>query len=323
MKRHRGKRLLIAAVGIFAALPTGSARAAFSGVNGKIAFASTRGSGGQMDIFTMPAGGGTPVTNITNSPANDLHPAWNAAGTQIAYDYDLNYRAIRVMNADGSNQHTVASEAGKDYMYPAWSPDGTKIAFAKFWFTGNPDIMVVNADGSGLVDLTQSNFLPDTEPSWSPDGTKIAFIRQSPQNHLNVYAMKADGTSLTNITNDATDDESPEWSPDGSKIAYVKVTVSGSTVARNVWTIHADGTGRQQLTSRGSDVDPAWSPDGTAILFATSRTGDSNVWRMNTDGSSQSVLTGSTAYDGQPSWQPTHPAPPCTLHLPVLGTCLL
>ena len=69
----------------------------------------------------------------------------------------------------------------------------------------------------------------------------------------------------------------------------------------DVWTINADGTDLMQLTdSPGFDFDPSWSPDGTRIAFRSERSGDTEIWLMNADGSGQHRL----AMGLSPAWSP-------------------
>ena len=58
------------------------------------------------------------------------------------------------------------------------------------------------------------------------------------------------------------------------------------------WLMDADGTNRLQLTDDpADDYWPSWSSDGTRISFTSSRTGSSDVFVMNSDGSGESNLT--------------------------------
>ena len=77
------------------------------------------------EIYTIPAGGGTP-TRLTRNDLSNIEPAWSPNGTQIAY---WNGGELWVMRADGSEQHRVYED---DAWAPAWSPDGTRIAFLRF-----------------------------------------------------------------------------------------------------------------------------------------------------------------------------------------------
>ncbi|NJN55447.1 MAG: hypothetical protein HC804_12240 [Anaerolineae bacterium] len=49
---------------------------------------------------------------------------------------------------------------------------------------------------------------------------------------------------------------------------------------------------------------PAWSPDNSQIAFQSTRSGNSDVYVMNADGSNVRRLTFTDSYDGAPSWSP-------------------
>jgi len=56
--------------------------------------------------------------------------------------------------------------------------------------------------------------------------------------------------------------------------------------------MNADGTNAQHLTPNESfNQEPQVSPDGRYIVFTSDRTGESKIWRMNTDGSNPTLLT--------------------------------
>ncbi|NJN83135.1 MAG: hypothetical protein HC802_13180 [Caldilineaceae bacterium] len=47
-------------------------------------------------------------------------------------------------------------------------------------------------------------------------------------------------------------------------------------------------TGKERLLLNDHStghIDPAWSPDGTQIVFASTRSGTSEIWVVNVDGS--------------------------------------
>lgn len=49
---------------------------------------------------------------------------------------------------------------------------------------------------------------------------------------------------------------------------------------------------------------PAWSPDGTRIAFQSNRSGDFEIYVVNTDGTGLTRLTSSDGLDLHPSWSP-------------------
>jgi WD40-like Beta Propeller Repeat len=50
-----------------------------------------------------------------------------------------------------------------------------------------------------------------------------------------------------------------------------------------IYTVHPDGSGKKMLTGRGNSM-PSWTPDGH-IIFVSNRSGSSQIWIMNDDGS--------------------------------------
>ncbi|VDK27393.1 unnamed protein product [Gongylonema pulchrum] len=65
------------------------------------------------------------------------------------------------------------------------------------------------------------------------------------------------------------------------------------------------GTVKIRLTDTpGYDAEGAVSPDGRHIVFTSVRSGDPEIWIMNSDGSEPRQLTNETGYDGGPFFSP-------------------
>jgi hypothetical protein len=94
---------------------------------------------GHWHIATMSADGRGPVLVLDAAATIDHYaPAWSPDGTKIAYAEGefvggITHGDIRMMNADGTNDHLVHNGSGSAPFdaYPDWSPDGTTLVFSR------------------------------------------------------------------------------------------------------------------------------------------------------------------------------------------------
>jgi Tol biopolymer transport system component len=286
------------------------ALAAFPGHNGKIAFTSDR-DGGDSDIWTMRPNGSNLVNLTANSAGNDDLANWRADGHKLAFMSNrvsaTNPEAdfeIFVMNADGSNQTQITSNALDDED-PAWSPDGRKIVFQRDFdpVRGEVDydILTMNADGTSEQNLTNSPRVLDFQPNWSPDGQMIAFSSDRDGDN-EIYTIRPNGSNVHQLTVNADDDEWSNWSPDSKLIAFNSNRDDGNY---EIYAMRADGATPTRLTiNDAGDGLPAWSPNGQQLAFSSNRDGSPDVFTMRADGSQQQNRTNNPAADIPPDWQP-------------------
>src|SRR5687768_11493969 len=67
---------------------------------------------------------------------------------------------------------------------------------------------------------------------------------------------------------------------------------------------------------------PAWSPDGTQIAYVRTTDNNSDIWKMNAEGSGHALVETNPKHDINPDWQPM---PVCTrsvngINDPLTGT---
>ena len=303
--RTWGRLATIAVVAIVLVVLPGTARPAYPGSNGKIAFVSDRDDV-QGDIYTMNADGNS-LTRCSSDGTRDDDPAWSPDGNQIAFS-SVNFatgdeRDIYVMDADCGNVRRLTINHLDPDIAPTWSPDGSRIAFMRDHDDAGWDIYVLDLATGVETNLTNMPAAQNESPAWSPDGTRIAFESQRDNPFGEIYVMDADtGSNVTRVTTSA-GSRAAAWSPDGTKIAFRR---QGQVYARDL----ATGV-ETNLTNAAGGTIPAWSPDASKIAFQSNRDGNWEIYVMDAaDGLNQARLTNNGALDSGPDWQPLPPPPP-------------
>lgn len=145
---------------------------AWSPDGSKIAYMAPADPPNNVDIFVMPATGGT-GTPITTDPTFDGFPDWSPDGTKIVFNSERGggEDKIWVIPSTGGTATQITTGPTLD-QHPAWSPDGSRIAFSRGQFGSS--IWVVPATGGTAKQITPGTNT-DEFPDWSPDGTMIVF----------------------------------------------------------------------------------------------------------------------------------------------------
>ena len=94
----------------------------------------------------------------------------------------------------------------------------------------------------------------------------------------------------------------PAWSADGIYLAFDN--------GGEIYKMLANGAGQTKLTNTATvDNQPVFSRDGTKIAFASNRSGQFRIWKMNADGTSPVAVTATGSLpagsqDASPDWSP-------------------
>ncbi len=264
--------LLLAAGAAFVA--TVASAAPGPAPQGRIAFASTSGAHGNVQVWIMRADGRgrRPLTAVNQF--NEA-PALSPNGRKVAFDtitgteHDLYVRDVNGM---------VSTLLASNAQNPSWSPDSRRIAFAS-----SADVWVIRADGTRKHRLTRSTALEDT-PTWSPDRRRLAFVRDG-----RIWIMNANGSAQHVLTKTVDGvDWAPAWAPDGRRVAYESNRQTNLTSPTNeIWLINTDGSHQVRLTHNAlNDSQPAWSPDSRWLAFASERPhpGRNHIWLIRPNG---------------------------------------
>ena len=187
----------------------------------------------------------------------------------------------------------------------AASPDGRKIIYSYNDNRGPAQTWMVDADGRNSQMLMNRG---SRHYSWSPDGKLIAWLG----NGLNI--MTPAGVVLHTVMDNqiwisACDFKSPLWSPDSryllSVIADPVESYDCETPAfvsiPKIYLIDTIAGTASVLVEGG--FDPTWSPDGRQIAFVSTRSGASEIWVINLDGTNLRQLTNDHFWVRFPTWK--------------------
>jgi eukaryotic-like serine/threonine-protein kinase len=238
----------------------------------RIAYVVRVASPREMDIATIPAGGGEPVS-VTRDQATDWGPVWSPDGKYLYFASDrggsMNLWRVPIDEVSGKKlgDPEAITTPATFLAHPAVSGDGRQIAYSSVLQTQNIQRLSLDPATSSVkgepVWLTSGSRLWSS-PDPSQDGQWVVFYsRDKPEGDL--YIVRADGTGLRQLTSDPAQDRVPRWSPDGKWIACF----SNRSGRIQVWKIRADGSEMQQVTDLVDATVPVWSADGTRMATST------------------------------------------------------
>ena len=124
-----------------------------------------------------------------------------------------------------------------------------------------------------------------------------------------IFVMDDDGSRRRRLTHNTTAlDTNPRWSPDGKRITFTRYMDRTKTqTTAEVFIMNADGTDPQRLTHNNViDAYSCWSPDGTQIAFASTHSGEWQVYVLDVATLAVTQLTdgGADAPSASPDWSP-------------------
>jgi eukaryotic-like serine/threonine-protein kinase len=210
-----------------------------------LAYASDRGSEGNLDIWLQPLPRGEPI-RLTDDPSDDHEPSFSPDGSRIAFRSERDGGGVYVASALGGPATRIAEKGRR----PRFSPDGQWIAYYVGDTVLSGGAVFVVASGGGSTRQIGPSRLNARRPIWSPDGSHLLCV---------AYPDGGDGTTAGTW----------EW---------VALPLEGGAPRE---TGFSEAMRRTSLAfAGGEDWSPAAMPDAEHVLFSA-RSGDStNVWRF-------------------------------------------
>jgi TolB protein len=234
-------------------------------------------------------------SNVTVQP---LGPT--GAETKVAL-----YSTLRTIQTEDQFRRAMVIRTVPAYMQSAnWASDGKSIYAYEAGHIEKIPFLVPEAGGTpetislgNLVDCS-GNF------GLSPDRTWLAVscAEKSGGAH-SVYVVPASsvgGGTPRKVTQGPASSFFHAWSPDGQTIAFTR----GSAGKADIFTIAVTGGSEVRMTRDTLNDGPDYSPDGKLIYFDSSRSGSTQIWRMQPDGSGAEEVTADDNINSSPHVSP-------------------
>lgn len=229
----------------------------------------------------------TAITQITNSPASDVQPAFSPDSRRVALTSDRTGNwDIFVVDIDGRNLQQLTDDPAPE-MHPSFSHDGSKLAYCRYNGQSRQwEIWMLDLANPGQRKFLAAGLFP----SFSPTDNRIVYQRPN-QRGSQLFSIW-----MINLTSDdqpsaptqiigASDRAliGPKWSADGKHIVYCSVrpgSPNDSPADAQIWVIQPDGQGRMPVTDPELvSFSPAWGADGR-IFFCANRGECENIWSV-------------------------------------------
>lgn len=224
---------------------------------GAVAFYS--GRSGHQDIWTVPADGSGPPTQLTRASmaADDFRfaPAWSPDGTRIAhYSNRSDYWEddIWVVEVATGAERQVSSGLMASST-PVWSPDGSRIALLgtskdEYWYEDLAYIYLLDPRAGTEevlpMQVHATDWLHNHTVTWSGDGSEI-FFPYHERGEVELWRVPAAGGVATRVTNMGGSFRAYHATPDGSAFVFLRSTPTRGTEVDHV---SAAGGSARRLT---------------------------------------------------------------------------
>jgi len=267
-----------------------------------------RRSGPGNEICEIPALGG-PERKLGRTSVNGRGLAWSPEGKWLAFvdspPADLSISIFLLSTQSGERRRlTLPPRLAADYE-PAFSPDGRNVAFLRSFDPTTHELYVVPAAGGEPRQLTADRY-QIYGLTWSGDGREIIFSsdRAGSPSLWRVPLQAPESLQRVAVGGNAVQ---PSLARQGQRLAFTERFTDS-----NIWRVENPRAGQngkrvppvKLIASTREDHSPQFSPDGSRIVFASDRSGSTEIWRCDSNGSNLVQLTNLRKSTGTPRWSP-------------------
>jgi len=260
-------------------------------------------------IYLVSTLGGAERNLFSGAPAaSDLN--WSPDGKLIAFSVanpQPGSYSILSLAVDTLETRTLTEPpVGYQDWGPAFSPDGKQMAFIRV--NGNltaAEIYVKSTSGGGARRMTFDDGAIIGPPAWTGDGKSILF--SSTRSGLpTVWRIPASGGSPVQLTEVGVKAVHPTVAAEGHRLAFEQEMGSSSLWRLNVAEVGKKDSATQVTASKGFNGPAEFSPDARRIVLVSDRSGTSEIYICDANGSNLLQLTtlGNGGAPVTPHWSP-------------------
>jgi TolB protein len=191
-----------------------------------------------------------PVSSVVETPE------FTPDGQRMLFSATIDgWTQICISDVNGGNMRRISHVRSIEVSAKVNPKNPTDVLFIS-GRSGHQQLWRMNIDGGDMEMLTSGEG-DVANPSWSPDGHHIAFAwtRGYEVGGFNIFIMDIADKKYVQLTHGNGRNENPWWAPDGRHLVFT----SKRGPATHVYSMLADGTNVQQLTTQGNNIQPVWS----------------------------------------------------------------
>ncbi len=241
--------------------------------------------------------------------------SWSPDGKRIAFISGEYGGIFYISDWNGENALQITDRCGAAHG-PQWSLDGTKVAF--IYAAGRPGcemlgyykIQIYDTRTSQITDIFNNVFDP-SRIAWLPGGEfGYTAMKSNVDRTRLIDIVELDGRIIKQLPDNAeefSDLLDITFSHDGRQMAFVGVINPniGNTTA-DIYSGSVAGGQLINLTNgAGINLGPAWSPNLNWLAFESDRTGNYEIYLIQSDGTGLIQLTHDTTSWTDPAWRTT------------------
>jgi Tol biopolymer transport system component/DNA-binding winged helix-turn-helix (wHTH) protein len=192
---------------------------------------------------------------------------------------------------------------------PAVSPDGRTLAFARILTPGHAQLHLLPLSGdhqpageARCLDLHQPSA---KSPVWTADGREIVCDAGAPWVGGSLWRVAVSGSEKPHPLGSVGEGACcATISRQGNRFVYARWTWDLDIWRTEIMHKGETGGAVKLIASTRGEFEPQYSPDGSKIVFASDRSGPTEIWICDGDGSNPMQLTSLESKSGSPRWFP-------------------